>query len=67
MIAAPTNAMIRVSPAAATMTLPRTVIAAEIGSHTLRLSFSAHSAATTPHARNPNAPTATMTPASGGL
>src|SRR3954469_9086371 len=59
MIAEPRNATTRVSPPAATTTPPRTVIAAEIGSQTLRLSFSAHSAATTPHRRNPRAPTAT--------
>jgi hypothetical protein len=46
---------------------PTTVMAAEAGSHSVRSSFSAHSAAAMPHARNPNAPTATMTPASGGL
>ena len=66
MTADPMNATASVSPAAARMTLPATVMTAEMGSHTLRGRRSDHSTAATAHSRKPNAPTATMTPASGG-
>ncbi len=58
--------MIRVSPPAAMIAPPASVITAEIGSHSLRSRRSPQSAAAPAQRMKPNAPTATITPASGG-
>ena len=66
-IAAPMNAIpSEVVPASATITPPITVIAAPIGSQNLRSSRSANATANSAQARNPNAPTAVIRPASDG-
>jgi hypothetical protein len=51
--AEPTKAIASVSPAAAMVALPISVIAAEIGSHSLRSSFSDQRTAATAQARKP--------------
>ncbi|MBV9337405.1 MAG: hypothetical protein JO243_16095 [Solirubrobacterales bacterium] len=60
------NAMPIAVPASATMIPPITVIAAPIAIQYIRSSRSANATANSAQARNPNAPTATMRPASGG-
>src|ERR1700729_2018718 len=66
-IAEPMNAIARlVVPASATITLPITVITAPIESQCLRSIRSANATANNAQARNPNAPTAVIRPASGG-